>query len=121
MKYTSQILLLILLIIVNLHCSFSLSCYECLNCPDPFENSSLVQTKHNCVWCAKLMVGDYKTPIRECTPNCTFQFWSKKYLSLSYYCCQTNYCNTSVKTCINHHMLTVIVVTLTCFFRVKMK
>ncbi|VDP26962.1 unnamed protein product [Schistosoma margrebowiei] len=51
MEYTSQILLSILLIIVNIHCSLSLSCYECNPCPVPFRNSS-VGIRHNCKWCA---------------------------------------------------------------------
>ncbi|CAI2725328.1 unnamed protein product [Schistosoma spindalis] len=99
----------------------SLSCYECDPCPVPFRNSSLVETRHNCKWCATLSVKHYSTPIRKCSPECSFAYWGPIYKSLSYDCCQTDYCNKSVQTRIVHHMLTVIVITLTCFFRVKMK
>ncbi|CAH8479193.1 unnamed protein product [Schistosoma guineensis] len=121
MEYASRILLSILLIIVNIHCSLSLSCYECNPCPVPFSNSSSVRREHNCKWCATLSVEHYPTPIRECAPECSFAYWGPTYKSLSYDCCQTDYCNKSVQTRIVHHMLTVIVITLTCFFRVKMQ
>ncbi|TNN13045.1 hypothetical protein EWB00_003243 [Schistosoma japonicum] len=94
-----------------------LSCYECINCPDPFSaSSSLVTKQSNCTWCAKLLVGQGRIPIRKCAADCSFEYFSKDYHQLSYYCCQKDYCNKGVNIHGMHQILLMIIITSICFF-----
>ncbi|CAH8466827.1 unnamed protein product [Schistosoma turkestanicum] len=117
MEYSSYILPMILLVAVNIDYGLSLSCYECPICPEPFNASSLlVINSSDCNWCAKVYLKNFNTTLRACAPKCNFDYWGKQYISISYYCCQTDYCNQSVQTCSTHQILLMIVITLICFF-----
>ncbi|CAH8466844.1 unnamed protein product [Schistosoma turkestanicum] len=122
MEYALQISSLgILLILFNINDSFSLKCFECENCPDPFKNTSSVRTRDQCAWCAKILVKTTGVINRECAPKCEFDYWAQKYKSLSYYCCQTEYCNKNIQTRTIHQILLIFVITLTCFFIIEKK
>ncbi|CAH8488398.1 unnamed protein product [Schistosoma rodhaini] len=117
MKYMTQILLVISLIIININYNLSLDCYSCLLCPNPFNPSSpLVHNYSNCKWCAKLEVPGYSNPIRQCTPRCDFEYFSKTYPKLRYYCCQYSYCNESVQIRAINQILLMTIITPICFF-----
>nr|CAX74000.1 hypothetical protein [Schistosoma japonicum] len=117
MIHISQALLVIFLIVVNTDYSMQLSCYECNYCPDPFNNSSSsVQRGNNCKWCAKLLVGEERIPIRKCAADCSSMYFLKEYPRLSYYCCQKDYCNKGVNIHGMHQILLMIIITFICFF-----
>uniref|UniRef100_A0A3Q0KS58 UPAR/Ly6 domain-containing protein n=1 Tax=Schistosoma mansoni TaxID=6183 RepID=A0A3Q0KS58_SCHMA len=117
MKYTPQILLVILLIVVNLDYSTSLSCYTCETCPAIFNASSpQVGNQSGCAWCVKIIVKYRRTPIRKCSDRCDYYYFWKSYSKFSYYCCNTDYCNKSIQNSAIHHILIMIIITLVCFY-----
>ncbi|KAH8849873.1 hypothetical protein KSF78_0000332 [Schistosoma japonicum] len=122
MRHISQALLVMFLIVVNTDYSMQLSCYECINCPDPFSaTSSLVTKQSNCTWCAILSINKGYLTNRECAPQCSFDYFSKRFPEVSYYCCQRDYCNKSVNTRGMHRILLMIIITFICFFINKKK
>ncbi|TNN13044.1 hypothetical protein EWB00_003242 [Schistosoma japonicum] len=58
---------------------------------------------------------------RECAPQCSFDYFSKRFPEVSYYCCQRDYCNKSVNTRGMHQILLMIIITFICFFINKKK
>ncbi|KAK4473442.1 hypothetical protein MN116_002811 [Schistosoma mekongi] len=122
MRHISQALLVIFLIVVTTDYSMQLDCYECTSCPDPFNNSSSrVYKRSSCKWCAKLLVAQGHITIRKCSADCSFQYFSKEYSQLSYYCCQTDYCNKGVNTHGMHRILLMLIIVFICFFINKKK
>ncbi|KAK4473443.1 hypothetical protein MN116_002812 [Schistosoma mekongi] len=117
MAYNANILLMGLLILSNTYYSLSLECYSCSVCPKPFNSTlGLVYKESNCTWCAKLIVKGRRTPIRECTPQCNFDYWKSRYYKFSSFCCQTDLCNKNVKTLKIHQILLMIILTFICLF-----
>ncbi|CAH8466879.1 unnamed protein product [Schistosoma turkestanicum] len=107
---------------ININYSLSVRCYKCLNCPDPFDPTSpSVYNKSGCNWCSKLKIPGLSVPLRQCSPDCSYEYFGETYPELTYYCCQTDYCNESVQTCVTHQILLITLITLICIFIIKKK
>ncbi|CAH8466774.1 unnamed protein product [Schistosoma turkestanicum] len=102
MKSNMEILLMISVLVVNTDYAFSIKCYECFECPLPFNQSSPdVKVKDDCKWCASLSLGNQPLIIKRCADQCESEDEELQQILIhTYSCCDKDYCNISTKSSI---------------------